>query len=191
MVALLDSAVAAPSLVIPAFGRVKVIHGPNDEMFSNLVGISVAAVRHLLAEPFNIPADAVAFVNGERVGSLYRLQANETLEFVREWGRKGSGDDDRPSDRSAPEPALLLAEALKVWQTISEDIRRIADRLDPAPPAKVGTEYVARKLGCSTQWITELIRQGEIPANCIVPGTGNGKPWKFHRIHIDRWIESR
>jgi len=120
MVALLDSAVAAPSLVIPAFGRVKVIHGPNDEIFSNLVGISVAAVRHLLAEPFNIPADAVAFVNGERVGSLYRLQANETLEFVRPWGRKG-GEEKLASFR--PGDAVLTKRIKKRCKEIGFAVR--------------------------------------------------------------------
>lgn len=120
MVALLDSAVAAPSLVIPAFGRVKVIHGPNDEMFSNLVGISVAAVRHLLAEPFNIPADAVAFVNGERVGSLYRLERNETLEFVREWGRKG-GDEKLASFR--PGDAVLTKRIKKRCKELGFAVR--------------------------------------------------------------------
>ncbi len=74
---------------------------------------------------------------------------------------------------------------------IVTDLRRIADRLDPPPPDKVGTPYVSDRLGCTTVWITELIRKKEIPANCIVPGTGNGKPWKFYRERIDRWIKDR
>lgn len=71
------------------------------------------------------------------------------------------------------------------------DLRRIADRLDPPSPNKVGTPYVADRLGCTTVWITELIRKGEIKSNCIVPGTGNGKPWKFFKPQIDRWIKER
>lgn len=70
-------------------------------------------------------------------------------------------------------------------------MRRIADYFDPPPPDKVGSEYVAQRLGCTTTWIADLVRRGEIPKNCLVPGTGNGKPWKFHRNLIDKWIETR
>lgn len=76
-------------------------------------------------------------------------------------------------------------------QRIVTDLRRIADRLDPPPPDKVGTPYIADRLGCTTVWITELIRKKDIPPNCIVPGTGNGKPWKFYRERIDRWLKDR
>lgn len=79
----------------------------------------------------------------------------------------------------------------QLLRDISVDVRRIADRLDPPPPDKVGTPYVAQRLGCTTDWITELIRQVQIPPDCIVPGTGNGKPWKFFRRKIDRWIGDR
>ena len=70
-------------------------------------------------------------------------------------------------------------------------IQRIADHFDPPPPDVVGTGYVARKLNCTTIWITEMIRLGQIPRNCVLPGTGNGKPWKFYRTRIDHWISSR
>ena len=55
----------------------------------------------------------------------------------------------------------------------------------------VGTPYVARKLACATVWITDMIRRGEIPQGCIVPGTGNGNIWKLYRRKIDKWIETR
>jgi len=75
--------------------------------------------------------------------------------------------------------------------TISADLRRIADHFDPPPPDKVGSEYVAQRLGCTTTWIADLVRRAEIPKSCLVPGTGNGKPWKFYRDRIDKWIERR
>jgi hypothetical protein len=75
--------------------------------------------------------------------------------------------------------------------SLAADLRRIANHFDPPPPDKVGSEYVAQKLGCTTTWIAELVRREEIPKSCIVPGTGNGKPWKFFRDRIDKWIESR
>jgi hypothetical protein len=48
----------------------------------------------------------------------------------------------------------------------------------------------AQKLGVTTTWIADMVRRGEIPASCIVTGSGNGKPWKFHRGRIEEWLES-
>jgi hypothetical protein len=74
---------------------------------------------------------------------------------------------------------------------IGSDIHRIADHFDPPPPDKVGSAYVASRLGCTTTWVADLVRRGEIPPHCVVPGTGSGKPWKFFRSRIDSWITSR
>jgi len=76
-------------------------------------------------------------------------------------------------------------------QQVAEALTRIADHVAPPPPAVVGTPYVARKLDCSTEWITEMIRTAEIPRHFIVPGTGNGKPWKLDRKKIDKWLKNR
>jgi len=73
----------------------------------------------------------------------------------------------------------------------SSSLQRLADRLAPQPGDIVGTPYVRQQLGCTTAWVTQMIKDGKIPAACIVKGTGNGKPWKFHRRLIDQWIESR
>ena len=75
--------------------------------------------------------------------------------------------------------------------SVVTSLRRLADRFAPAPAAVVGTPYVAQRLGCTTVWVAELVRKGEIPTQCIVPGTGKGKVWKFYREQIDRWLESR
>ena len=74
---------------------------------------------------------------------------------------------------------------------IAEAIERIAVHIVPEPLAIVGTDYVAQRLGCTQTWITDQTRRGEIPKHCCVEGTGNGKPWKFHRRKIDQWIKSR
>jgi hypothetical protein len=74
---------------------------------------------------------------------------------------------------------------------VADALTRIADHFDPPPPNIVGTPYVAKKLGCTTVWVTEMIRSGEIPKGCLVPGSGNGRPWKLFRHRIDSWIESR
>src|SRR5690606_19464861 len=74
------SATDALEKLAAAEGRVKVIHGSNDEIFDNLVGQKVSTVRASLVDAFNIPGDALAFVNGEQVDGSYVLQKNETLE---------------------------------------------------------------------------------------------------------------
>lgn len=77
------------------------------------------------------------------------------------------------------------------WEAMARSITRIADVLAPPPPGIVDSVYIARRLGCTTTWIADQARNGDIPRRCIVAGTGRGKPWKFHREWIDEWIESR
>jgi hypothetical protein len=79
----------------------------------------------------------------------------------------------------------------RLMQSIEHQLARIADHFDPAPPSLVGTGYIAAKLGCTTDWITMMVREGQIPTACLVAGTGNHKPWKFYRQRIDEWIEQR
>lgn len=87
--------------------------------------------------------------------------------------------------------ALVLNRIAAALERIAEDHKRMVDEMVPPTPNIVGTPYVAGKLGCTTVWITEMIRSGTIPKRCIVIGTGNGKPWKFHREQIESWIASR
>jgi hypothetical protein len=81
-----------------------------------------------------------------------------------------------------------IAEALEQQ---AEQLRRIADHVNPPARDVVDSAYLARKLGCSTAWIAQMARRGEIPESCVVRGTGNGKAWKFYRMGIERWIETR
>jgi len=55
----------------------------------------------------------------------------------------------------------------------------------------VDSTYIADKLGCTKVWVARMAAEGGVPRNAIVPGTGNGKPWKFYRSLIDKWIERR
>ena len=72
-----------------------------------------------------------------------------------------------------------------------EQLRRIADHCDPTPPDIVDSVYAARRLDCTTSWIAQMVRRGEIPTSCIVVGSGNGKRWKFYRSRIEEWLEQR
>ncbi len=54
---------------------VKIIHGPNDDFFGLPDGSTVLSVSRNLADAFNIPAEAIALVNGalvERIGEPNR-----------------------------------------------------------------------------------------------------------------------
>ena len=97
--------------------------------------------------------------------------------------------NDHPSEEVNPLPlgAMILHEV----QSIAASLARLADHFVPAAEALVGTPYVATRRGCTTVWVAEMTRQGRIPKNCIVEGTGTGKPWKFHRDRIDAWLASR
>lgn len=109
----------------------------------------------------------------------------------------------RPHDLRQRPPSILLAETMRdalkeVTKAIREgrqelcaELTRIADHFDPPTTDIVGTNYVAKQLGCTPDYVGEMARHGTIPTNCKVPGTGNGKKWKFYRKLIDRWIESR
>lgn len=87
--------------------------------------------------------------------------------------------------------AISLISALPDLAAIAKSLERIADAVDPPPADKVDTTYVAKKLGIGLARVSQMASGGEIPANCIVAGTGHGKIWKFHRVRIDQWIESR
>ena len=94
-----------------------------------------------------------------------------------------------------PPTAIIAIEALQriaaALEAIQMSHERIAEKLAPEPDAIVGTPYISKRLGCSTIWITDMVRTGKLPKSCIVTGTGNGKPWKFHRTKIEAWIKTR
>ena len=69
-------------------GEVKVICGANDDSFP-VAGYRVETVRNSLVDAFNIPPQAIALVNGDRVESSYILQPNDILEFCKQSGNKG------------------------------------------------------------------------------------------------------
>lgn len=79
----------AASLLAKLEGKVKVIHGANDDTFDGLVGQKVSTVRASLVDAFNIPGDALALVNGNQVDNNYSLQQNDVLEFIKQAGVKG------------------------------------------------------------------------------------------------------
>lgn len=87
--------------------NVKVIHGANDGTF-DLTGSKVSSVRASLVDAFNVPDDALAFVNGNLVPASYRLARNDTLEFVRAIGTKGAGKKKNLTEQDLNEMGLAV-----------------------------------------------------------------------------------
>lgn len=85
----------------------------------------------------------------------------------------------------------LGPETLRVLAEVHADLKRIADHFDPQPPDVVDTPFIARRLGCTTTWIAQMVRSGEMPKGCVVPGSGKGRQWKFYRRRIEEWLASR
>jgi hypothetical protein len=77
-----------------------------------------------------------------------------------------------------------------MWQIV-KSLERLADALAPLPKDFVDTTYIGDKLGYTLVYVAEMAREGRIPKSCIVPGTGNGKPWKFFREPTDKWLQNR
>ncbi len=67
--------------------RIQVIHGSCDGQF-DLAGRKVGELRQALAVAFNIPSNAVAFVNGEKATASYILKPGDRVEFVKSARKK-------------------------------------------------------------------------------------------------------
>jgi len=79
----------------------------------------------------------------------------------------------------------------RVIAEVQADLKRLADHFAPQPADIVGTPYLASKLGCTPTWIAQMVRSGEIPKSCVVPGSGQGRQWKFYRGRIEDWLTSK
>lgn len=90
-----------------------------------------------------------------------------------------------------PDILSALERIATAMEEFAAESHRIADHVAPAASSIVGTPYLAKQLDCSTVWAAEMARDGEIPKCCILPGTGNGKPWKFYRSRVEEWINKR
>ena len=74
---------------------------------------------------------------------------------------------------------------------VQADLKRLADHFDPPPSDIVDTPYIAHRLGLTTARIAQLVRSGEIPKGCVVPGSGQGRQWKFYRRRMEEWLAKR
>lgn len=97
----------------------------------------------------------------------------------------GSLGEERPMTETNHDSLTVLVEAL-VNHTAA--IGNLVATLTPEVPDFVGTDYIARRLGCSPQWVGRMAERKEIPKDCIVNKTGKGRIWKFRRDKVDHWL---
>lgn len=108
--------------MVASIGSVKVIHGANDGVF-DVAGRSVASLQAGLADAFNIPLEAFAFVNGKIVGEQYRLQEQDTVEFsvLDTWkGAGAKGGDLGPIKSPFPYLGGKSRVAPEVWRRFGD-----------------------------------------------------------------------
>jgi predicted DNA-binding transcriptional regulator AlpA len=82
----------------------------------------------------------------------------------------------------------ILERLATAIEGIQAELQRINNRFEP--PEVVKSRYIAGRLGCSVKWIGDLARTGQIPKSCIVPGSGEGKQWRFYKSKIEKWLEN-
>ena len=68
---------------------VRVVHGANVDTLP-LAGRTVEFAAQKLRDVFNIPSGASAFLNGEQVENATVLSSGDSVEFVRQYGCKGT-----------------------------------------------------------------------------------------------------
>jgi len=100
-------------------------------------------------------------------------------------------------DREEAQPMEMIASGSDIAALVAaltdhtRAIGALVATLAPEVPDHVGTDYIARRLGCSTQWVAKLAENGDIPKACIAPKISGGRIWKFHREKIEAWLRER
>jgi len=186
----------------------------------DVAGHTVGETRGGLKHVLNV-GNQEARLDGELVDDDVVLSGDGTLEFIDIEGHKGVGrvwtadeycqlcgisrEQLNEQIEKGLEVMLLADGTIRITETavdqfiagdaiivqVANALPRIANHFDPPPPDVVDTTYIADKLGCTKVWVAKMAAEGMIPKNCIVPGTGIGKPWKFYRSRIDPWILMR
>jgi hypothetical protein len=69
--------------------KVTVLCGAADPVEVDMVqGLTVGTLREALVDQLNIDPDMKPFIGGDRIGDNFEVVAGDTVEFVKEGGRK-------------------------------------------------------------------------------------------------------
>lgn len=147
------------------YSSVRVVHGANADIFE-IAGATVASAHESLVDAFNIPASALAFVNGSEVGRQHRLQADDTLEFILKLGRKGALEPDELARLERIEQVLERIAAS--FASLAQQ-RTIKDWYTP--------KEVADMLGKKLYTVQEWCRLMRVNARKGAVGRGGEREW--------------
>lgn len=104
------------------------------------------------------------------------------------------GAESSSSEKENPQMVAESSDFAALVAALTDHTRAIGDlvaTLSPKLPDMVGTDHIARRLGCTTQWVAKMAENGDIPKDCIAPKVSGGRIWKFHRDKIDAWLRER
>lgn len=172
-------------LRLTSSGFVKIIHGANDGIFT-VVGASVSRIRWSLGDAFNIPDEAIAFVNGEQVRGDFRLQANFTLEFVKQWGRKGATDDRDGYFVRTSDTQLKLNEILFRLRRLEDIILQVVKQ-QASSKEFYAVEEFAKLVDLSPYTVREHCRLRRLRAEKAACGRGNIPEWRIPHAELVRY----
>jgi hypothetical protein len=167
-------------------GRVRVIHGPNNDDFFGLVRATVGSIQLSLIDAFNIPDDAAAFVNGERVPLEHRLNSKDILEFVLERGHKGATDTRDEYFYGSGDPQLKLNEILFRLRRLEELVVQVLKQQAPSKEFYTVEEF-AKLVELASYTVREHCRLGRLQAEKAACGRGNIPEWRIPHAELVRY----
>lgn len=165
---------------------IRVIHGPNDDIF-DCAGVRVGLVRRNLRDAFNLADDSLPIVNGgDLVSEDFQLRPDDILEFIRPWGRKGATDNRDEYFLNSTDHLLKLNEVIyrlgRLEQLVTEAIKQ------QAPSKEFYTvEEFGKLVDLSPYTVREHCRLGRLQATKTVSGRGNIPEWRIAHAELVRY----
>ncbi len=192
----LDLEAIRMSTALASSGLVKVIHGANDGIF-NVAGAFIASVRASLVDAFNIPVNAIPFVNGEFIRPDHRLQADDTLEFVFPMGSKGVGEKVWTGEEfcqffkiTTEDFQAWIAQGLKIRPCVDGTVRITETAADEFFRGRViESPYLSTDEAAAYCNVTKDAFYGRVERKKITPLPGSAKENRFTREQCDQMMK--
>ena len=110
---------------------------------------------------------------GGSIAQFLEVEADEVIGQV----RVGRPQSPKPLSFYEEEDCRMSngGMAIDSLDRIASGLERLIEFLIPKATELVGTEYLAKKLGCSKQWIGKMAESGVIPKSCIAPKVSGGR----------------
>ncbi|HEX4144544.1 MAG TPA: hypothetical protein VHY91_13640 [Pirellulales bacterium] len=171
---------------------VKIICGANDDYFP-IAGATVGSARNNLVDAFNIPGNAIAFVDGQQVPSTHVLRENVTLEFVPQYGRKAGHPRLTEKDLNGLGLTVLGDQAVRSEDAIPDTSWALSQLLTYAKE-RIASSKSADKESIlqAKKSAVELFRAGAAlslaRAKCNELGKGEWSRWKREHDFADTTV---